>query len=521
MDLRAFDPMWLNMTDTLYRYFRSERGALVLLLGVAAIALLLGLGQRELWGAETRWANIALQMLQSGDYFDPYLKGGAYYDKPLPSYWLITATAGLMGGLDHWSLRLPSVLAAWLSVWLVYLLGEQLFRKGTGLIAGWLLTTTFYFLVWSRVATADVLTVFGVLAAVWWYWRDPLDTRFSRYAAFFLILALTSLLKGLIGFILPGLMLLPHLLAEGRWKRHLNLRLLAALVVAGAVYMIPFVLSHFYGQPTYGESGLGLVVRENVVRFFKPFDNFGPIYTYLLYLPVYTLPWAPCWLIGLWLAVRHWRSTDANTRWLVLGLGLMFAFFTACGSRRSYYVLPLVPFAQLLGAAWLRGYLANRPASARRWQRGIGIAAVLMILVIGVAYPWTNGNGGIIRFGQDVEARASEQAPWNQWHLVMVEVDNKLPLYVQNHAGPFTYIGEDEDYPRDGTSADFMAWLAHRTGTAWNPARTIVFAQYPTLKDLPLRYLAEDHDLVLTQPDNGARLFHAHDNQSVAFIPKP
>ncbi|MFP3518800.1 dolichyl-phosphate-mannose--protein mannosyltransferase, partial [Pseudomonas sp. SIMBA_077] len=79
--------------------FRSERGALALLLGVSALILLLGLGSRELWGPETRWANIALQMLQSGDYFDPYLKGAPYYDKPLPSYWLITASAWLMGGL--------------------------------------------------------------------------------------------------------------------------------------------------------------------------------------------------------------------------------------------------------------------------------------------------------------------------------------------------------------------------------------------------------------------------------------
>ena len=47
--------------------FRSERGALALLLGVSALILLLGLGSRELWGPETRWANIALQMLQSGD----------------------------------------------------------------------------------------------------------------------------------------------------------------------------------------------------------------------------------------------------------------------------------------------------------------------------------------------------------------------------------------------------------------------------------------------------------------------
>jgi len=97
----------------------NDRAALLLLLAASALMLLLGLGSRELWGAETRWANIALQMLQSGDYFDPYLKGDPYYDKPLLSYWLITATAWLTGSLDHWSLRLSSVVSAWLSVWLV------------------------------------------------------------------------------------------------------------------------------------------------------------------------------------------------------------------------------------------------------------------------------------------------------------------------------------------------------------------------------------------------------------------
>ena len=335
---------------TVIQRWTSEHRALLLLLGVSALMLLLGLGSRELWGPETRWANIALQMLQSGDYLDPYLKGSAYYDKPLPSYWLITATAGVLGDLNHWSLRLPSVIAAWLSVWLVYLIGKQLFSQTAGLIAGWMLISTFYFVFWGRIATADILTVCGLVAAVWWYWRGPDDIRFSRYCVFFLLLAVSSLLKGLIGFVLPGLILLPHVLSEQRWKQHVNWRLCAALAIALAVYLIPFALSHLYGAANYGQSGLGLVLRENVVRFFQPFDNLGPIYTYLLYLPVYTLPWAPVWIIALWVALRNWRHIEPNARWLVWGLTLLFVFFTASGSRRSYYVLPLVPFAQLLGA---------------------------------------------------------------------------------------------------------------------------------------------------------------------------
>lgn len=496
----------------------NDTRALLILLTVSALLLLLGLGSRELWGPETRWANIAVQMLQSGDYFDPYLMGGAYYDKPLPSYWLITATSWFTGGLGHWSLRLSSVIAAWLSVWLVYLIGEQLFRRGTGLIAGWMLATTFYFVFWARVATADILTVCGVLAAIWWYWRGPDDTRLSRYCVFFLLLSVTSLFKGLIGFILPGLVLLPHLLQDGRWKRHLNLRLCAALVVGAAVYGLPFVLSHFYGAPTYGQSGLGLVFRENVVRFFQPFDQFGPIYTYLIYLPVYTLPWAPFWLLGLWVAARNWRGLEPNARWLVWGLGLLFVFFTASGSRRSYYVLPLVPFAQLLAAWWVTRQWGPAPVG-RGLKISFAVTTALLLLILGVIAPWSNNGGGVIQFGQDVKVQASRIAPWNQWRMVMVDVDNKVPMYLQNGGAPFYYVGDAQDFPREGSSAQFMSWLEHASGQVWNPERTIIVTQYRRGEPLPLDYLGVDHQVVVTQPDNGERLLHPRTDASVAFIP--
>ncbi|WP_460090858.1 ArnT family glycosyltransferase [Pseudomonas sp. S2_E02] len=499
----------------------KERRALWILLAATALMLLLGLGSRELWGAETRWANIALQMLQSGDYFDPYLKGDPYYDKPLLSYWLITATSWLTGGLGPWSLRLSSVISAWISVWLVYLLGEQLFRKGTGLIAGWMLATTFYFVFWARVATADILTVCGVLAAVWWYWRGPDDTRLWRYGVFFCLLALTSLFKGLIGFILPGLLLLPHLLQDGRWKRHLNRRLCAALLIAGAFYGLPFLLSHIYGSPDYRQSGLELVLRENVVRFFQPFDNIGPIYTYLLYLPVYTLPWAPCWIIALWVALRNWRNIEPDTRWLIQGLGLLLLFFTASGSRRSYYVLPLVPFAQLLGAWWITRRMAARNLQGRGLHVGFAIATAVMVGVLGVLYPWTNSGGGVIRFGETVREQASQQAPLSQWRMVMIEVDNKVPMYLQTGGAPFYYVPETADFPRTGNSAALLAWLERSSGQHWDAQHTIIVAQYRSGDPLPLDYLSADHRAISTTPTRGEQVFHGRTDQSVAYIPNP
>jgi 4-amino-4-deoxy-L-arabinose transferase-like glycosyltransferase len=296
----------------------------------------------------------------------------------------------------------------------------------------------------------------------------------------------------------------------------------AALVIAGAFYMTPFMLSHIYGAPTYGESGLGLVLRENVVRFFQPFDNIGPIYTYLIYLPVYTLPWAPCWLLGLWLVLRNWRSVEPNIRWLVWGLGLLMLFFTASGSRRSYYVLPLVPFAQLLGAWWITRRMAERKETGR-FSRGLkigfGLTTALLVLVLGVVYPWTNGGGGVIAFAETVKLEASKRAPLDEWHMVMVEVDNKVPMYLQTGGTPFYYVQENQDFPRSGNTEALMAWLDRTSGQHWDPQRTIVIAQFRNGDALPLYYLSSDHQVITTTPTNGERQFHARDDQSVAYIP--
>ena len=103
--------------------------------------------------------------------------------------------------------------------------------------------------------------------------------------------------------------------------------------------------------------------------------------------------------------------------------------------------------------------------------------------------------------------------------MVLVDVDNKLPMYLQNHGSPFYYVLPDSDIPQTGDTAALMAWLEKKSGETWNPDRTIIVEQYKDIHQLPLDYLTADHRLITTRPNNGARLFHAHENGSAAFIP--
>ena len=178
----------------------------------ATLLLLMMLGGRELWTQEHRWADIVSGMFFRHDFFHPYLGSNDYYDKPLLSYWLIALVAVLTRHLNTWVLRLPSALAGLLAIWSIYRLGFRLRDKQFGLLCGWLLLTTFYFVFWSRVSSADMLNLAGSLFAVCWYFEKREETKGSNYAVFFLILALTSLCKGLVGAVVPVLAILPDLL---------------------------------------------------------------------------------------------------------------------------------------------------------------------------------------------------------------------------------------------------------------------------------------------------------------------
>ncbi|HUE38720.1 MAG TPA: glycosyltransferase family 39 protein [Candidatus Binatia bacterium] len=400
-----------------HRLFENQ-SSVFLLLGVAAAILLVDLGAAELWTMEGRWAAVCMHMIRSGDYFHPYLFGNAYYDKPLLSYWLALACARLLGGLDETALRLPSALAGLLSVWCMYRLGAARFDRATGLLAGFLLASCVMFVFWARVASADMLNVAGTLAAVTWYFERRERPRFLDYTVFFVLLGITGLMKGLIG---PGVALLAVMLdvaRAGRWRTLLRPPLFVAAAIGLAFYFAPFAVSSLTKPPSYGESGLGMMLQENAVRYFEPFDHQAPVYVYLGVLPVYLLPWTLILPFVVYGVARRWAELSEASRWPIWTCVLIFCVLTASGSRRSYYILPIVPFAILMIADWLRSADANeRLRTSVNWV-AVGTLAG-MLLWFGVVVPAGFRHGGERVLARQVRDRAEREAPWGSWKVLI------------------------------------------------------------------------------------------------------
>ncbi len=478
----------------------------------AGLLLFLMLGGRELWTQEHRWADIVSGMFFRHDFFHPYLDSNNYYDKPLLSYWLIALVSVITQTLTTWVLRFPSALAGLLAVWSIYKLGLRLKDQTLGLICGWLLLTTFYFVFWSRVSSADMLNLAGSLLAVYWYFEHRDSTRWTHYAIFYLILALTSLCKGLIGAVVPLLAILPDLLYQGRWKQHLHPRILFAALPALMIYVSPFMLSSL-SEAGYSQNGLYLVYKENILRYFHPFDHKDPIYLYFLYLPIYLLPWT-CFFIPALLSLKgRWRHLAWNSKWMAWALFILFAFFTLSGSRRSYYVLPLVPFAILLTADWLYARLFDDHFRKCFVKRLLPLIFVLLLAYFAVFQPLFYAQGGPRYFAKQLREELRTEKTNTPWQFALLDPESKVSFYL--HLPPQVkmkgIVGERHQQTLTSLVQTWPELIEKPKG--------LIFISRKCYEPL-LRQLLPGYKVLSGQKTVGERLFQMDDSDAaIAFIP--
>lgn len=466
------------------------------------------LGSHDIWTQEHRWADIVTGMFYRQDFLHPYLNEVMYYDKPLLSYWLIAAFSFFLGEASTWAMRLPSALAGLLAIWSIYQIGLHLKDKRLGLLAGWMLLTSYFFVFWARTSSADMLNLGGILFAIAWYFSKKNQPSFMNYAVFFLIIALTSLCKGIVGAVVVVLALLPDLLMNNEWKKHLRWSFFLAMIPAAVIYVIPFIASTYVGGEAYEQSGLYLVYRENIMRYFQPFDHKDPIYTYFVYLPIYMLPWAVFFIPALFSLRSQWRNLSSNSKWMILSTLVLFLFFTLSGSRRSYYVLPIVPFAILMTADWI---LREKSALHQKWNVWAGRCAVIFLIILtlnfAVLRPAYYSQGGLPAFAERMRA-----VPVKQY--VMLDAESKVRFYL--HLAPdvknYNVIGSRKT--QDEKSL-LRAWPF-----LTNKPVDVIYVTRKQYAPLLTSYF-KNYEIVEAPPTLGERILNINNlDAPVAYIPR-
>lgn len=352
---------------------------------------------------EGRYAEMAREMVSTGDWITPRLDALKYFEKPPLQTWMNALTFELFG-LGEWQARLWSGLCGLFGVALVFQAGRRVFNPWAGTTAAIVLASSLY---WSALAHINVLdmglsgmmclTLCGMLLAQ----RDDASANERRYWmwASWAGMALAFLSKGPIGIVLPGAVLVLYTALSRDWKIWTRLHPVSGLILFTLIAAPWFVLVALKNP----EHPHFFFIHENFDRFTsKIHHREGAVYYFVPFLILGIVPWLGLFFQSLW-AARHEEqaSTFRPKLMLLLWAGFIFFFFSISSSKLPHYILPIFPALALLLGAYLQ------QAGARSWNIAAGL--VLLIALGGFAVVPRLGHFG--HEEQEIAGYAAAQ-PW-------------------------------------------------------------------------------------------------------------
>jgi 4-amino-4-deoxy-L-arabinose transferase-like glycosyltransferase len=365
--------------------------AAAIILAIAAFNLFFRL-DREIvteWD-ESLYAISAAETATHGNWIGTTFRGELdYYNtKPPLNVWLIAASFKAFG-VGFLSLRLPSAIAAWLTILVLLLWARRSFGEPVALAAALVLSTTFGFIYVhsGRSGNTDALFTLAMLLVVVTLWVS--SARPWRLAWLGPLMAGIFLLRGM-AVLMPLVLIAACELLGGQRLR----QRLAPLAVAAATFAIPvgaWVLARWQLDST---AFLERMVRYDLVaRSARALEGHtgSPLY-YLNVLQKDQYDWLLAAVVALVLVppsrqrVRElFRSTSSTRYFAVVGaawFGVTLLIPTVMRTKVAWYLNPFFPiFALLVAAAVVHALSHTGPALARRQK----LLAALVLLAFAVA----------------------------------------------------------------------------------------------------------------------------------------
>jgi len=364
---------------------------------------------------EPRYAWIARDMAESGDWITPRLYGKPWFEKPPLYYWGAAISFKLLG-VSEVAARLPSAISALLATLAMAWLAWRLYGAETARWLLLLLPTTVAMIGFSHAAATDMpysamLTISMVCAAVLLplecggspslsqneaYATKPTEAPATAPASssfisftsstsftsllFGFFLGLALLAKGPAAIVLCGGAVFFWALFTKHWRDALRLFHPAA-IAAFSLTALPWYILCARRNPDFFRV---FIIEHNFKRYLtSEFQHIQPFWFYIPVLSIALLPWT---LGSLTLAkdvARTWRESGwRNSPELFLSCWAIVPviFFSISKSKLPGYVLPTISPLGLL-VAWAVSVRTHKNLSAGRW---IGITTGMTLIVLGI-----------------------------------------------------------------------------------------------------------------------------------------
>jgi len=319
-------------------------------------------------------AQIARNMLASGDWVSARVDGVLYLEKSPLLYWLIVLSYKIFGVSD-WAARIPIALSSIALAIVTAAFGIWAFGRRAGLYAGLRIGTYVGLFLFTRILIPDV-TLTLTIALIMWSFLRALDRDEAHPHAWAMLFAanlgIGLLLKSLIAVVFPVaagvlyLMFTGELFLQETWKR---LRPFSGLLVALAIAAPWHILATIRNPPYFSFTMRSVpgeyhgffwfyFINEQLLRFLnlrypRDYNTVPRLYFWLFHL-LWLFPWS-IYIPGVF--KLSYRATNRASRARLLALcwiGFILVFFTF-STTQEYYSMPCYPaLALLIGCAIAR-----------------------------------------------------------------------------------------------------------------------------------------------------------------------
>jgi len=315
----------------------------LVVLAASVFAFSFGLGRLGLLGPdEPRYAEVAREMLVSGDYISTRLCGCLWFEKPALLYWL-SAAGYRFFGFNEFAARFPTAIVAIATVSVVCLALNAYGRRNLAFGAALVLATSGIFIAYARVATPDMVLTATITAALLSGFKASHSTGRSRtiyWTLAFASTALAVLAKGLVGIILVSIILGFWIVLTGK----LRTIGIGDILIGCAVFIL--VAGSWYG-PVLSRHGWSFIEEFFIRHHFQRYtsNEFGhpqPVYFFVIVAVVGLAPWT-FFLIPAFSRLRSVLKNDSlmTLAWIWAAIPLLFFSFSE--SKLPGYILPVFP----------------------------------------------------------------------------------------------------------------------------------------------------------------------------------
>ena len=322
---------------------------------------------------ETRYVNMAKEMLSSRDFMTLYLNGEYFFEKPPLYFWLECIGFTLLGNVSEWTARLPIVALSILPLALIFDLCRRIKGSRFALISSLVLLTSAEYVLLTKIAILDsVLTSLVASAILFYFYTFFVQEKNKKYfwILTYIFTGLSVLAKGIPGLALPLGVIFISTIVFKTYKETFKYSILGAILVLLITVPWHVLMLKIYPDLFFDE----YIYKHHILRFLgsEVIHRNQPWYFYLL-----TILWGifPHIFVVLPKIVQNAFSSVKEkainfkfdlknnfSKFLLLATVasvVIMLFFSSSKAKLITYILPIYPFlAILIGNMWLN-YIKN------------------------------------------------------------------------------------------------------------------------------------------------------------------